>query len=41
MLEKMGWSEGKGLGAKENGTTDPVHVSYKWDNKGIYAINFS
>jgi len=35
MLEKMGWSEGKGLGVKENGTTDPVHVSYKWDNKGM------
>lgn len=35
MLEKMGWAEGKGLGAKEDGSTDPVTVSYKWDNKGM------
>ncbi|KAK3914948.1 PIN2/TERF1-interacting telomerase inhibitor 1, partial [Frankliniella fusca] len=35
MLEKMGWSQGKGLGANEDGSTDPVTVSYKWDSKGM------
>lgn len=34
MLEKMGWSKGKGLGAKENGITEHVRVSYKNDSKG-------
>lgn len=34
MLEKMGWKHGKGLGAKENGVTDPLNVAYKYDNKG-------
>ncbi|KAI4454692.1 g patch domain containing protein [Holotrichia oblita] len=35
MLEKMGWKHGKGLGAKENGVTDPLKVSYKNDSKGM------
>lgn len=35
MLEKMGWTSGKGLGAKEQGMTDHVRVSYKDDNAGI------
>lgn len=39
MLEKMGWSQGKGLGVNESGSTDPVHVSYKWDNKGARNLS--
>ncbi|CAH0548766.1 unnamed protein product [Brassicogethes aeneus] len=35
MLEKMGWSSGKGLGAKENGITEHIKVSYKNDSKGM------
>lgn len=27
MLEKMGWSKGKGLGLKEDGTTEHIKVS--------------
>ncbi|RZC42632.1 PIN2/TERF1-interacting telomerase inhibitor 1-like, partial [Asbolus verrucosus] len=35
LLEKMGWSRGKGLGAKEDGIVDHVKVSYKNDSKGM------
>ncbi|CAB3233323.1 unnamed protein product [Arctia plantaginis] len=35
MLEKMGWSEGKGLGAKENGIVEHVVARYKNDEKGL------
>lgn len=35
MLEKMGWSEGKGLGAKENGIVDHVVARYKNDDRGL------
>lgn len=35
MLEKMGWSKGKGLGADLNGQQDFVKVSYKLDQKGF------
>lgn len=35
MLEKMGWTHGKGLGAKENGVTEHIKVSYKNDSKGM------
>jgi Pin2-interacting protein X1 len=35
MLEKMGWKEGKGLGAKEDGTTEHIKVKKKLDNQGI------
>lgn len=35
ILEKMGWAPGKGLGADESGPVNPVHVKYKWDNKGL------
>ncbi|XP_018573338.1 dual specificity protein kinase splB [Anoplophora glabripennis] len=35
MLEKMGWQHGKGLGAKEDGITEHVKVSYKNDSKGM------
>eukprot|EP01129_Flabellula_baltica_P005678 TRINITY_DN206_c0_g1_i2.p1 TRINITY_DN206_c0_g1~~TRINITY_DN206_c0_g1_i2.p1 ORF type:complete len:275 (+),score=102.62 TRINITY_DN206_c0_g1_i2:111-935(+) len=37
MLEKMGWSHGKGLGANENGTTKHIPIVRKDDNKGIGA----
>lgn len=35
MLEKMGWCEGKGLGAKENGIVEHVVARYKNDEKGL------
>ncbi|XP_038207102.1 PIN2/TERF1-interacting telomerase inhibitor 1 [Zerene cesonia] len=35
MLEKMGWSSGKGLGAKENGIVEHVVARYKNDEKGL------
>ncbi|CAK1594021.1 unnamed protein product [Parnassius mnemosyne] len=35
MLEKMGWSAGKGLGAKENGIVEHVVARYKNDEKGL------
>ncbi|XP_051170669.1 putative histone-lysine N-methyltransferase 1 [Leptopilina boulardi] len=35
MLEKMGWSSGKGLGAQEQGMTEHVRVKYKDDQAGI------
>lgn len=34
MLQKMGWSEGKGLGVDEAGTTEPLHIAYKSDVRG-------
>ncbi|XP_057321434.1 G patch domain-containing protein 4 [Microplitis mediator] len=35
MLEKMGWTQGKGLGANEQGVTDHIRVKYKDDQAGI------
>ncbi|CAF4880627.1 unnamed protein product [Pieris macdunnoughi] len=35
MLEKMGWSAGKGLGVKENGIVEHVIAKYKNDDKGL------
>lgn len=36
MLEKMGWSKGKGLGARENGIVEHLKIQYKNDSKGIF-----
>ncbi|XP_053615494.1 PIN2/TERF1-interacting telomerase inhibitor 1 [Plodia interpunctella] len=35
MLEKMGWTTGKGLGANENGIVEHVVARYKNDEKGL------
>lgn len=35
MLEKMGWSKGKGLGIKEDGEQNFIRVSHKMDLKGM------
>ncbi|KAI8516069.1 PIN2/TERF1-interacting telomerase inhibitor 1 [Branchiostoma belcheri] len=35
MLEKMGWQKGKGLGAKEDGMTQHVKASRKFDQTGL------
>eukprot|EP00057_Strongylocentrotus_purpuratus_P016539 XP_011671013.1 PREDICTED: PIN2/TERF1-interacting telomerase inhibitor 1 [Strongylocentrotus purpuratus] len=35
LMEKMGWSKGKGLGVKEDGTVSHVKVSLKNNNLGI------
>ncbi|XP_006864487.1 PREDICTED: PIN2/TERF1-interacting telomerase inhibitor 1 [Chrysochloris asiatica] len=37
MLEKMGWSKGKGLGAQEQGATDHIKVQVKNNNLGLGA----
>lgn len=34
MLEKMGWTSGKGLGVNEQGITEHVRVSFKNDTGG-------
>ena len=38
MLEKMGWTVGKGLGAKEQGATEHVKVKVKNDQVGKYRL---
>lgn len=38
LMEKMGWSAGKGLGAKEQGMQEPLRVSYKNDTKGVLNL---
>lgn len=35
MLEKMGWTKGKGLGANEEGQLNFIKVSHKSDQKGV------
>ncbi|XP_044762714.1 protein pxr-1-like [Coccinella septempunctata] len=35
LMEKMGWSTGKGLGAKEDGMTEHIRVAYKNDTQGM------
>ncbi|XP_013874327.1 PIN2/TERF1-interacting telomerase inhibitor 1 isoform X1 [Austrofundulus limnaeus] len=37
MLERMGWSKGKGLGRSEQGSTDHIKVRIKNDNYGLGA----
>lgn len=36
MLEKMGWSKGRGLGANEDGRSEHVSVEVKTDSRGIF-----
>ncbi|NXD68293.1 PINX1 inhibitor, partial [Eolophus roseicapillus] len=41
MLEKMGWSKGKGLGAQEQGNTEHIKVQVKNNTLGLGAtINY-
>jgi len=35
MLERMGWSEDKGLGKEEDGTKEPIRIAKKRDNSGL------
>ncbi|NWR41102.1 PINX1 inhibitor, partial [Regulus satrapa] len=39
MLEKMGWSKGKGLGAQEQGNPEHIRVKVKNDVLGLGATN--
>ncbi|KAF9116602.1 PIN2/TERF1-interacting telomerase inhibitor 1 [Mortierella sp. AM989] len=41
MMEKMGWSQGKGLGAKEDGAQEHVKVRLKENNLGVGATKKS
>ena len=34
MLERMGWTEGRGLGSKEDGQSEHVQVAKKSDTLG-------
>jgi hypothetical protein len=38
MLEKMGWAEGKGLGAKEDGITTHIRVKKREDGIGASSL---
>jgi len=38
MMEKMGWSPGKGLGVNEDGETKSLPVKVKEDNKGVGCV---
>lgn len=37
MLEKMGWKEGTGLGAKRDGLVEPISVKSRNENRGVGA----
>jgi len=37
MMERMGWSEGEGLGKHRHGTTDLISFDYQRDRKGLRA----
>ncbi|XP_056419812.1 PIN2/TERF1-interacting telomerase inhibitor 1 [Hyla sarda] len=39
MMEKMGWSKGKGLGAQEQGSTEHIKVQMKNNTLGLGAAN--
>ncbi|OAQ24211.1 G-patch-domain-containing protein [Linnemannia elongata AG-77] len=41
MMEKMGWSQGKGLGAKEDGVQEHVKVRLKENHLGVGATKKS
>ena len=34
LMEKMGWTDGKGLGANEDGRQEPIKVSKKDGSRG-------
>ena len=34
-MEKMGWQDGKGLGANESGMTENLKIKFKMDTKGV------
>ena len=38
-MEKMGWSKGKGLGAKEQGDVDHISVKFK-DKEDVRGVGF-
>lgn len=38
MMQKMGWTDGKGLGMKENGATEHIRVRKKLTTAGVGAV---
>ncbi|XP_034240139.1 uncharacterized protein LOC117644634 [Thrips palmi] len=38
LIQKMGWSEGKGLGVNESGKAEPLHIAFKADNRGLGCL---
>ena len=40
MMQKMGWTEGKGLGTNEDGNTDHIKIAKKIDNRGNGHIQY-
>ena len=38
LLERMGWSKGKGLGANEDGNVNHITAKFKNDTRGLYSI---
>ena len=38
-MEKMGWSKGKGLGAREQGEIDHISVKFK-DKEDVKGVGF-
>jgi hypothetical protein len=38
MLEKMGWEDGKGLGAKLEGETEFIKIDKRPDNRGLFEF---
>jgi hypothetical protein len=39
MMQKMGWTDGKGLGTNENGSTEHIRVRKKLTTAGVGAVS--
>ena len=38
LMEKMGWSKGKGLGLNQDGNVDIIRVQQKQDTVGMFFL---